>query len=101
MKWVSYNKLPETIKKEIVDPYISVKDNEARINLRIKKEVFRKSKKKSTYKVQKVDTELKSEVGLNEKYFKLGGVLILFNNLLQSLFKSQITTLGLVMIGIF
>ena len=41
------------------------------------------------------------KVGLNEKDFKLGGVLILFNNLLQSLFKSQILTLGLVMIGIF
>ena len=33
--------------------------------------------------------------------FKLAGILILFNNLLQSLFKSQILTLGLVMIGIF
>ena len=31
---------------------------------------------------------------------KLAGVLILFNNLLQSLFKSQILTLGLVMCGI-
>jgi len=51
--------------------------------------------------LNKINTELKSEVGLNEKDFKLGGVLILFNNLLQSLFKSQILTLGLVMIGIF
>ena len=33
--------------------------------------------------------------------FKLTGVLILFNNLLQSLFKSQILTLGIVMLGIF
>ena len=32
--------------------------------------------------------------------FKLAGVLILFNNLLQSLFKSQILTLGIVMLGI-
>ena len=32
---------------------------------------------------------------------KLSGVLILFNNLLQSLFKSQILTLGVVMFGIF
>ena len=31
----------------------------------------------------------------------MAGVLILFNNLLQSLFKSQILTLGFVMIGIF
>ena len=31
----------------------------------------------------------------------LAGVLILFNNLLQSLFKSQILTLGVVILGIF
>ena len=33
---VLYSKIPESIKKEIVDPYISIKDSEARINLRIK-----------------------------------------------------------------
>ncbi len=95
---VLYSKLPETIKKEIVDPYISVKDNEARINLRIKdsSENLRRNQL-----INKIDTELKSKMGLKEKDFKLGGVLILFNNLLQSLFKSQILTLGLVMIGIF
>ena len=38
---------------------------------------------------------------MKQSEFKLAGVLILFNNLLQSLFKSQILTLGLVMIGIF
>ena len=43
----------------------------------------------------------KNEFGLEKDRFKLAGVLILFNNLLQSLFKSQILTLGFVMIGIF
>ena len=33
---VLYTKIPETIKKEIIDPYISIKDNEARISLRVK-----------------------------------------------------------------
>ena len=95
---VLYSKLPETIKKEIVDPYVSVKENEARINLRIKdsSENLRRNQL-----INKINNELKSKVGLNEKDFRLGGVLILFNNLLQSLFKSQILTLGLVMIGIF
>ena len=32
---VLYTKIPETIKKQVIDPYISIKDNEARINLRI------------------------------------------------------------------
>ena len=30
---VLYSKIPETIKTEIIDPYISIKNNEARINL--------------------------------------------------------------------
>ena len=33
---ILYSKLPDSIKKQIVDPYISIKDNEARISLRIK-----------------------------------------------------------------
>ena len=32
---VLYSKIPESIKKDIIDPYISIKDNEARISLRI------------------------------------------------------------------
>ena len=32
---VLYTKIPENIKTEIIDPYISIKDNEARISLRI------------------------------------------------------------------
>ena len=40
-------------------------------------------------------------MGFEKSEFKLAGVLILFNNLLQSLFKSQILTLGFVMTGIF
>ena len=40
-------------------------------------------------------------MGLEKEEYRLAGVLILFNNLLQSLFKSQILTLGIVMFGIF
>ena len=45
--------------------------------------------------------ELNTKLGLSKDEYKLTGVLILFNNLLQSLFKSQILTLGIVMFGIF
>tara|TARA_Y100000816_G_scaffold273783_1_gene240442 strand:- start:1 stop:1506 length:1506 start_codon:yes stop_codon:yes gene_type:complete len=95
---VLYSKLPDTIKKEIVDPYISVENNEARINLRIKdsSENLRRN-----LLINKINKELKTEVGLKDNDFKLSGILILFNNLLQSLFKSQILTLGFVMLGIF
>ena len=51
--------------------------------------------------LEKIDIDLNKKVGLNKEEYKLTGVLILFNNLLQSLFKSQILTLGIVMLGIF
>ncbi len=94
---VLYTKIPDSIKKEIVDPYISIKDNEARISLRIKdsQENLRRNDL-----IKKINYDLENELGLKKSEFKLAGVLILFNNLLQSLFKSQILTLGFVMVGI-
>ena len=95
---VLYSKIPESIKTEIVDPYISIKDNEARISIRI---IDSQENLRRNDLIKKINLELKEKVGLEEDEFKLTGVLILFNNLLQSLFKSQILTLGLVITGIF
>ena len=95
---VLYSKIPNSIKTEIIDPYISIKDNEARINLRI---IDSQENLRRNDLIKKINYDLKNKIGLNENEFRLAGVLILFNNLLQSLFKSQILTLGLVIIGIF
>ena len=95
---VLYSKIPESIKTEIIDPYLSIKDNEARISLRI---IDSQENLRRNDLIEKINFDLKNEIGLDESEFKLAGVLILFNNLLQSLFKSQILTLGLVIVGIF
>ena len=95
---VLYSKIPDSIKKEIVDPYISIKDSEARVNLRIKDSL---EDLRRNDLINKIKYDLENELGLKKNEYKLGGVLILFNNLLQSLFKSQILTLGFVMAGIF
>ena len=95
---VLYNKLPENIKNEIVSPYISIENSEARINLRLKDS--NKDLRRNEL-IKKINYDLKNKLNLKEDEFKLAGVLIIFNNLLQSLFKSQILTLGFVMIAIF
>jgi predicted RND superfamily exporter protein len=95
---VLYSKIPESIKTDIIDPYLSIKDNEARISLRI---IDSQENLRRNDLINKINFDLKNKIGLDENEYKLAGVLILFNNLLQSLFKSQILTLGLVMIGIF
>jgi len=94
---ILYTQIPDSIKKEIIDPYISIKNNEARISLRIldSNEDLRRNEL-----IKKINYDLENQLGLNREEFKLAGILILFNNLLQSLFKSQILTLGVVMAGI-
>ena len=95
---VLYSKIPEEIKKEIISPYISVQADEARITLRIKDSL--KDLRRNDL-IKKIQTDLNNKLNLNKEEYRLAGVLILFNNLLQSLFKSQILTLGIVLCGIF
>ena len=94
---VLYSKIPDSIKKEIVSPYISVENDEARISVRIKDSL--KDLRRNEL-IKKINFDIENKLGLKNDEFRLSGVLILFNNLLQSLFKSQILTLGIVMIGI-
>ena len=95
---VLYSKIPEEIKNEIVTPYISVEKDEARISVRIKDSL---ENLRRNDLIKKINSHLNIELGFKKDEYKLAGVLILFNNLLQSLFKSQILTLGIVMLGIF
>ena len=95
---VLYSKIPDEIKKEIVSPFISVEKDEARIAVRIKDslEDLRRNEL-----IKKINSDLNNKLRLKKEEYNLAGVLILFNNLLQSLFKSQILTLGIVIFGIF
>ncbi len=95
---VLYSKIPEEIKEEIISPYISVEDDEARIAVRIKDSL---ENLRRNDLIKKINNDLNTKLGLEKEEYRLAGVLILFNNLLQSLFKSQILTLGIVMLGIF
>ncbi len=95
---VLYSKIPEEIKKEIISPYISVEKDEARIAVRIKDSLENLRRNEL---INKINNDLNTKLGFKKEEYKLAGVLILFNNLLQSLFKSQILTLGVVILGIF
>jgi len=94
---IIYKKLPEKLKRNIVDPYISIEHNEARINLRVldsQKDLRRKEL------IEKINSDFKNKLEFNEDQFQITGVLVLYNNMLQSLFDSQIKTLVFVMFGI-
>ena len=95
---VLYSKIPTSLKAEIISPYISVEKDEARISVRIKDSVQDLRRNKL---INKINYELNTKLELEKNEYQLAGVLVLFNNLLQSLFKSQILTLGIVILGIF
>jgi uncharacterized protein len=92
-----YKRMPEELRAGVIDPYVSFKDNEARINLRIldSKPDLRRNELLNT-----IRADLRDKLGFAADEAQLTGVLVLYNNMLQSLFRSQILTLGAVMLGI-
>jgi hypothetical protein len=92
-----YKKIPDNIKADIISPYVSIDHNEARIWLRIldsRKNIRRKEL------LDKISSDLTKMLGFSNNRITVAGVLVLYNNMLQSLFRSQILTLGIVLLGI-
>lgn len=94
---VLYSKLPNDIKKNIVSPYLSIENDEARISVRVIDSNPNLSRKQLLDRIQ---NDLQQKLGLSKDEFKISGVLVLFNNQLQSLYKSQFQTLGFSYIAI-
>jgi predicted RND superfamily exporter protein len=94
---ILYTKVPAEVKKGLVDPYVSIKDNEARLMARVldSKDDLRRKELLET-----VRRDLVEKLKFEEKDVTVSGLLVLYNNMLQSLFKSQIKTIGVVMLGI-
>jgi predicted RND superfamily exporter protein len=92
-----YNELPDRFKGMVLTPYVSVDHNQVRFSTRV-----RDSEKtlKRNELIKKIHEELVSKFGLNEDHVHLTGMLVLYNNMLQSLFKSQIKTLGVVILAL-
>ncbi len=89
--------LPEDIKGMMVDPYFSKEREEARITIRVKetsKDLHRAEL------LKKVRAHLIDDLGFEPEQVHLTGMLVLYNNVLQSLFRSQILTLGVVFLAI-
>ncbi|MCW8962535.1 MAG: MMPL family transporter [Gammaproteobacteria bacterium] len=95
---IMYQKVPVQLRTEMIDPYIDIDRDEARINLRVKDSLPDLRRKEL---IERINRDLHKEVGLEKDQYRITGMLVLYNNMLQSLFTSQIETLGTVMLGIF
>ena len=94
---VVYKRLPEEVKKALISPYLSKDGNQIRFSIRIYES--NKSLKRQAL-LDKIVIHLTQNLGLEPEQINISGMAVLYNNLLQSLFKSQILTIGAVFFAI-
>ncbi len=93
-----YNELPAEFRNIILSPYVSVENNQARVSVRVRDS---QPDLRRNELLKKIRGGLKNELNLPEKRTHLASLLVLYNNMLQSLFNSQILTLGAVVAALF
>lgn len=89
--------LPASVKDTIIEPYLSRDIEQARISLRVKE--TSKSLRRNQF-LKDLRKHLVEEMGLEPEQLHFTGMLVLYNNMLQSLYRSQILTLGAVFVAI-
>mgnify|MGYP001171930482 FL=1 len=92
-----YKKIPQDVKETLFDPYLSADGNQIRISFRVF-ESYPELQRNAL--INKIKTDLVETIGLEASQVKLTGLLVLYNNVLQSLFRSQILTIGVVFLAI-
>ena len=95
---VVYKRMPNDVKDALITPYMSADGDQIRFAVR----VFESDRTlRRNELIGRIREELATEFGLAEEQVHLSGMLVLYNNMLQSLFRSQMLTLGAVFAAIF
>ena len=94
---VLYKEIPENYKEELIYPYLIIDKNMAKITARIKdsEDINRNNI------ILEIQTFIEKNKNSSVEDFKVNGLLVLYNNMLDALFDSQIKSLGFVIILIF
>jgi len=94
---IIYKRIPDDMKKVLFTPYMLHDGNQLRFSIRI----FESDKHLQRNKlIEKIRADLISQFNLEPEQIQLSGMAVLYNNMLQSLFRSQIMTIGVVFIAI-
>jgi len=94
---VLYSRFPAALRDVVLNPFVRVADNELRFNVRVRESAPDLNRNEL---LRRIETGLEEEFGLAPEQVRLTGLLVMYNNVLQSLFQSQILTLGVVMFAI-
>lgn len=91
-----YSEIPAKFKKSL-NSYVSIEHNQVRFLVRVRDSDKSLQRNKLLLKIRR---DLTGKLGIKPEHFKLSGMLVLYNNMLQSLFQSQILTLGFVVLAL-
>ena len=86
-----YTQLPEDYKKLILSPYVNLEANEARVSMRI---IDSNDNLRRNELINKINKDINEIIINKDITFRLTNLMILYNNMLQSLFDSQVATAG-------
>jgi predicted RND superfamily exporter protein len=92
-----YSRIPETLKNSVLTPFVSVADNQVRFNVRV---IESDENLNRNELINGIKRGLQEEFGYAPDQVRVTGILVLYNNVLQSLYQSQILTLGVVLFAI-
>jgi len=87
-----FNEMPDRFKEILVDPYVSIENNQARVSVRIKDSL--ETLRRDAF-LKKIEADLVDKLALKKDRFRLTSMIVLYNNMLQSLYMSQVKTIGL------
>ena len=90
--------LPMKYKEIILTPYVDIDNNMARISTRV---IDSLENLKRDDLLKKIDQDLNLLINKEYEEYKISNLLVIYNNMLQSLFDSQIKTIGLVVAILF
>jgi len=93
-----YKELPKQYKKMILTPYVDISNNMVRISTRV---IDSQKGLKRKELLEKIDKDIKNIIDPKYEEYKISNLLVIYNNMLQSLFDSQIKTIGVVIAILF
>ncbi len=93
-----YNELPIEYKKILLDPYINIENNQVRFSTRI---IDSLPDLRRDDLLKQIEKDLQNIIDPRFEQFQITNLLVIYNNMLQSLFDSQIKTIGVVVLVLF
>ena len=94
---IIYKRVPDEIREALIAPYMTRDGNQIRFSVRV---IDSDKSLQRDALLEEIEQHLVNDIGLQPQQFHLSGMVVLYNNMLQSLYSSQITTIGVVFLAI-